>query len=270
MKAKLLAALAFLLGAVVLPAASVGAVPATNLTPDGTEQTVTASDGCTVKIKHFNFFGYAFSQMIHAAGGLTCREDAYVENISWNSSTHVYSVERCYIGSQVGSIGPGSCTRFAGQNGTAVYQAQSISGNSLIGSKLCLRGDLIECEDYEFGFSGTLSDPTHGTEVTLSDSGCSVEFAHGAFGTAAVSRIENASGCNLNSSYVEMTVVDTTDASVDTQRCFLNTGTTGNCSFYANGEQATIANSYILSSIVRPCPTTPATCVATPQFKPGL
>jgi hypothetical protein len=57
---------------------------------------------------------------------------------------------------------------------------------------------------------------------------------------------------------------------VDTQRCFLNTGTSGQCSFFANGEMAAIDHSYLLSSIVRPCPTSPATCVTTPQFKPGL
>jgi len=261
--------MALMLGAALLPSAKVGAVPATSLAPNFTEQNVTSSDDCTVVVKHGNF-GSAVSQMVHAPGMLTCRSDAYVENISWNTTTHAYAVQRCYISSQVGDIGSGSCSRTT-SNGYAVYQATSISGNALIGTKLCLRGDNINCEDFEFGFSGTLANPTQNSApVTLSDSGCSVEFAHGYYGTAAVSRIANASGCNLNNTYVEMTVVDTTDASVDTQRCYLNTGTTGQCSFYASGEQATILTSYLLSSTVRVCPTSPATCVTTPQFKPGL
>jgi len=277
MKLKLLAAMALMLGVAVLPAVKAGAVAATSLAPNFTEQTVTASDGCSVKVKHTNFGG-AVSQMART-GIPMCREDAYVETIGMNSTTGAYTTQRCYIGVGLGDTGNGNCTRF-NSGGYAITQPQ-IPGSALLGTKLCLRGDLINCEDYEFAIAGaTIANPTHGTVINVRETNdgtpndeCNVSFAHGSFLTTAVSRISSPNGiCNWNKTYVEMSVVDTTDATVDTQRCYLNTGSLGNCSFYSNGEQANIANSYLISSTVHVCGSVPVICDTEggTHFFPGL
>jgi hypothetical protein len=279
MKVKLLAALSLLLGVVTLLPAKAGAVPATLLAANYTEQTVTVpGGGCTVKVKHGPFSTASVSQMVHQTTGGGCLTSSYVENVGFDLITAEFKVQRCYIGTGLGDTGPGFCGRTAAGSDT-VYQAH-MGSSSLVGTKLrlCKTG---ACSDHQFGPSVTLADPGHFVDQELRDvfdeepeNDCVVNLNHGNFGSVGLARIDQTSDpgtCGNDQSYVEITAVNTNTAEVQTQRCYM-TGSgsgDGSCSTYSGWIQAYIPDSYTLASVVALCGDNIEVC-GEPQFNPAF
>jgi hypothetical protein len=243
--------------------ATVGAVPASLLPADYTEAPVTTpgSPGCGVKVKHGPFSTTAVSQLVIAQAMTSCQNTSYVEIVAFNTSNSSFLVQRCYVGTGLGDTGSGSCSRFT--SGTDnVYQAY-VANTTLVGTKAHLCHATSGCSDYEFAPSYSIANPAHwqSPDVVIRETNdnnpndeCRVNFTHGNFSTTAISRISNplaVGTCDPARTWVEVIAVKTTDATVHTQRCYLDGS--GTCNNYSGWHQAQLSDSYIIGSTVHLC-----------------